>query len=130
MSLFDILFPDIATASHLRTIAETNNLQSTQLRIRQERSAVLSRAKTQSNLARIDELENEVGKAALVIEALIEIIEESGISSRQKIAERVHSIDGRDGVIDGKITPDEQPQLEAKHTTEEVRLKLHFPERE
>ncbi|MFC4992926.1 hypothetical protein [Rubritalea tangerina] len=46
MSLFDVLFPEIATASHLRTIAETNSLRANQARIQTERANILARANT------------------------------------------------------------------------------------
>lgn len=130
MSLFDFLFPEVATASHLRSIAQQNTIQSTQARIHQQRLAERSRAKSSNNEERIAELENEVGKAALVIESLIEILEESGIATRQKIAERTYAIDGRDGVIDGKLTPEPRAQFVAKHTTEDIRSKLNFPSSE
>lgn len=108
MSFFDFFFPEQAQAAHLRKLAEQGRSQSDALhrqRVReaQERRAQLAEARGLEQ--RIVQLEQDLGQAGLVIEALLEILESSGTLTREALADRIHEIDARDGVVDGRITP-------------------------
>ena len=105
MSLFDFFFPEWAEASHLRRIADNSDLQEQRNRVAHYRDRH-ARLADRSARKRIEELERELGQSALVIEALIELLEESGSVERSAIATRVHELDARDGVVDGRITPE------------------------
>ena len=51
------------------------------------------------------QLERDVGQAGLVIEALLELLEETKTITRQSVADRTKDIDARDGTVDGRHTP-------------------------
>ncbi|MDB6069035.1 MAG: hypothetical protein JWL81_206 [Verrucomicrobiales bacterium] len=110
MSLFDFFFPEQAQASHLRTIAEQGRAQSGSAADHRERfQAALQRRKNitvmSSQEERIAKLEKELGQAALAIEALTELLEQSGVLTREALATRLFEIDAGDGVVDGRVTP-------------------------
>jgi 3-hydroxyacyl-CoA dehydrogenase len=106
MSFFDILFPEQAQAIHLRTLAEQAQLQSREAYREQSSS---SRAQAAANFEstnvdkRIVSLERDLGKASLVIEALLEMLEAKGVFTREEIAARISDVDARDGSVDGRI---------------------------
>jgi len=108
MSLFDFFFPEQAQASHLRSLAEQGEAQSL-ARHRERLAAVQSgraeAARTRSLEQRIEQLERDLGQAGLAIEALLELLEQTGAVSREALAARIQQIDGRDGVADGRLTP-------------------------
>jgi len=111
MSMFDFFFPEQAQAMHLRTIAESGRSNSLYVRSKQiaennlQRQALRLRSKTDERVA---ELEKELGQSALVIEALITLLEEKGVVARDELKVRVADIDSADGVVDGRITPSEK----------------------
>jgi hypothetical protein len=108
MSLFDILFPEQAQAEHLRTLAETSRRQLAMQSSRQyseemeRRKVIRLNSKTDDRVA---ELELEVAQSALVIEALLTLLEEKNLITREELRERSAQIDAADGVVDGRITP-------------------------
>jgi len=128
MSFFDLLFPEWAQATHLRTITEQNRTNQTQQRISQvraERIATVSRNKLEH---RVETLEQELGQAALVIEALMEKFEEKEIATKAEMISLIQEIDARDGFVDGRITPEKPKPFEPKHEwPEPERPKLNFP---
>jgi hypothetical protein len=85
MSFFDFIFPEQAQASHLRRLANQGQEQSTYQH--RERLAVvhsqrLESSRTNSLEQRIERLEKELGEAGLVVEALLELLEQSGTITR------------------------------------------------
>jgi hypothetical protein len=107
MSFFDFFFPEQAQASHLRTIAESQRLQSvhdSQRRFREERDRRWESSRSQDLEKRVEELEQDLGQAGLVIEALLQLLEESGTLKRVDVAKRAIEVDMADGVRDGKIS--------------------------
>ncbi|MBK1791623.1 hypothetical protein [Persicirhabdus sediminis] len=100
MSLLDFFFPDVAQATHLRRIADQSSLSSTQQRI----ASMQQQARSGVNEQRIANLENELAEMCLMVESLIEVLEDKQVLSRSELAQKVHEVDARDGVIDGKIT--------------------------
>lgn len=108
MSFFDFFFPQEAQASHLRRIAEQQELQAQQegmQRFRDERERRWEASSSQALEQRVEELEQDLGQASLVIEALIQLLESSGAVKREDIAARAIAIDSADGVTDGRVTP-------------------------
>lgn len=106
MSFFDFIFPDQAQAMHLRTLAEQSEAathSAHQKRLREARERRIKKARARNADQRIEELESELAEAGLVVEALIEILEESGTTTREAIGQRVRDIDARDGTVDGRI---------------------------
>lgn len=109
--MFDFFFPEQAQAMHLRTIAESGHTSALKARSEQiaesnrQRQALRLRSKTDE---RVEELEKELGQSALVIEALITLLEERGVVARAELRARVAEIDSADGVVDGRITPPEK----------------------
>lgn len=59
-------------------------------------------------LRRNQDLEDRVDRAALVIEAMWSLLEDSGYS-RLDLTERILQVDGADGAVDGKATPKREP---------------------
>ena len=117
MSLFDILFPEQAQAEHLRTLAETSRQQMAMLSARQyaedleRRQAIRLNSKTDDRVA---ELENELAQSALVIEALVTLLEEKKLVTREELRARSAEVDAVDGVADGRITPAAEKPFEPK----------------
>jgi hypothetical protein len=108
MSLFDFFFPEQAQASHLRTLAEQGQAQSLarhRQRLTEVQSGRAEVARTRNLEQRIEQLERDIGQAGLAIEALLELLEQSGAVSREALAARLQEIDGRDGAADGRLTP-------------------------
>jgi hypothetical protein len=108
MSFFDFFFPEEAQASHLRRIADQQQLQSQQdgmRRFRDERERRWEVSRSQALEQRIEELERDLGQAGLVIEALLQALEASGTVKREDIAARAIAIDAADGVSDDRVTP-------------------------
>ena len=56
---------------------------------------------------RVEQLENDLGQAGLIIESLLQLLEESGTIKRDEVMKRAIAVDLADGVQDGKLTPPE-----------------------
>jgi hypothetical protein len=127
MSLFDFFFPEQAQASHLRTLAESSQSQATDRR-RQRfadlQAGRLELARSRNLEERVVQLERELNQAGLAMAALLELLEQSAVASREALAARIQAIDLRDGVADGQITPPPQtpfkPNREWPGTSAEV----------
>ena len=109
MNIFDFLFPEEAQASHLRGILKHQQLEAS--RNRQTRAG----GTLEDAFRRIDELENQVGKlvsaneeSTIVTRALVELIIESSDYTSEDLKNLIEDIDTRDGVIDGKITSENE----------------------
>jgi hypothetical protein len=105
MSLFDFFFPEWAKASHLRRIAVNADLQERRQRVAHYRDRH-TRLTEKSTTRKVEKLEGELGQSTLVIEALIELLEESGTMNNSAIATRVHELDALDGVVDERVNPE------------------------
>jgi len=107
MSFFDFFFPEQAQASHLRNIAESQQLQSHQegqRQFREERERRWDASRSQGLERRVEELENDLGQAGLIIEALMHLLQKKGTLTRDEVAKRAIEVDLADGVRDGKLT--------------------------
>jgi hypothetical protein len=123
MSFFDFFFPEVAQASHLRRIADQQQLQSQQdgmQRFRNERERRWETSRGQALEERVEELERDLGQAGLVIEALLQMLESSGVVKRDEIAARAIAIDSADGVTDGRVTPDSARPFLPRRTWEDA----------
>ncbi len=120
MSLFDFFFPEWAEASHLRRLADSAELTERRERFASHRQRHQRLAAKQSQ-HRIDTLEKELEEATLVIEALIELLEEKDLATRTDLASRVHAIDARDGVVDGRLTPEAKQPFKPNRQWEDQR---------
>ncbi|WP_395753173.1 hypothetical protein [Prosthecobacter sp.] len=108
MDFLDFFFPEQAQASHLRELAALSQQQARALhreRFQQQRLRREDDSRAAEVQQRIEQLERDVGQAGLVIEALLELLEESQTLNRQLVAERTAAIDARDGTVDGRHTP-------------------------
>lgn len=111
MSFFDFFFPQEAQASHLRSIAETQRLESMHAanqRFREERERRWDASRDQSLERRVEELERDLGQAGLIIESLLTVLEETGTLKRDEVAKRAVEVDMADGLGDGKLTGSEE----------------------
>ena len=89
MSLFDFFFPEQATASHLRRMAN-----------RQERQVRVDRIRDEghSNIeSRVGELERDLGIVSLVLASLLEAANDNGSISRDQIKQIIDELDVLDG---------------------------------
>ena len=108
MRFFDFFFPEQAQASHLRRLAEQGQPQATAVHRQRFQEAQQRRqesSRTRSLEQRIAQLEQDLGQAGLAIEALLQLLEQSGVVTREALAARTQEIDARDGVVDGRMTP-------------------------
>jgi len=105
MSLFDFFFSEWAKASHLRRIAVNADLKERRQRVAHYRDRH-TRLAEKSTTRKVEKLEDELGQSTLVIEALIELLEESGTMNNSAIATLVHELDALDGVVDERVTPE------------------------
>ena len=93
------------------TAAELNRMDHRASQMRRIASA--SRADLRQ---RIDELEDDLGRVALLTHALAEACVQSGVLRREQISAMAEKLDLADGVADGRLdlsgnrAPDEQPQ--------------------
>lgn len=119
MRLLDFFFPEEAQAAHLRTLAEAGQQQAVALRAQQyaeeqqRRQAVRLNSKAEDRVA---ELESELAQSVLVIEALISLLEEKTLLTREELRQRAEQIDSADGVADGRITPDNRKPFAPKRS--------------
>lgn len=112
MSLFDFLFPQQAQASHLRTLADqarSSTLHESRDRLREELQRRRQVAAASSERERIARLEAELGRAMLVIEALLTHLERSGQLNREELSAIAQQLDLADGLEDGRQTPPASP---------------------
>jgi hypothetical protein len=117
MSFFDFFFPQVAQASHLRSIAETQRFESMHAanqRFREERERRWNAARGRNLEQRVEELERDLGQAGLIIESLLQVLEEKGALKREDIALRAAAVDAEDGVKDGRLTERSKPFLPSR----------------
>lgn len=115
MNFFDFFFPEQAQAEHLRKLAALSQVQTLELnrqRVQSVHQQRLESRQTRTLEQRIAQLEEDLGQAALTIEALLELLEQSGTLTRTELETRARQIDANDGVIDGRITPPSPPTPE------------------
>lgn len=99
MSLMDLLFPQVAAATHLRSIRDQNAQAGDLKRLRGIRqTATLEALKT-----RIDSLEDDLGYLTLVLSGLLSTLDEKGVIRSDDVKKELKELDGIDGVSDGKI---------------------------
>lgn len=121
MSFYDYFFPELAQASHLRRLADSQSMANMQTRIaraRTERVALGTRD-------RVSELEEEVARLNLLLEGVLETLNDAGVMTLSSLRSKVAEIDARDGVIDGKVT---KPSAESESTEGAEKPKFNFPE--
>ncbi|MBK1834164.1 hypothetical protein [Roseibacillus ishigakijimensis] len=137
MSFFDLLFPEWAAATHLRTLTEQNRLPQSQARLSEARAQRLAQASRRDLEQGVKALEQELGQAALVMEALLEKLAEKltekltekDLASRGEMMDWVREIDARDGCVDGRMSPPKAEPFEPRRSWEEARkAKLISPE--
>lgn len=108
MSFFDFFFPQVAQASHLRSIAETqrfDSMQAANQRFNDERERRWESARGNVLEQRVEELERDLGQAGLIIESLLQVLEEKGMLKREEIGLRAMEVDAADGAKDGRASP-------------------------
>jgi hypothetical protein len=95
MSLYDFFFPQQAQASLLRTLVHENR--------RKQRGAALEGRTLEKAEERIEALENDLGFVALLLGSLLAKLDEKGALTRQDLKDAMQTLDGADGVADGKL---------------------------
>ncbi|MCK6439134.1 MAG: hypothetical protein L6Q71_02905 [Planctomycetes bacterium] len=99
MSLIDILFPEQASAMHLRKMSQQLAAQSRQQRTdRQPASQVDSHA--------IGHVEDDLGCVTLLLMSLIKSLVKKGVITESDIMACISQLDAEDGWRDGKISPE------------------------
>ena len=97
MSLYDFFFPEQASASHLRRMANQQDHQTRMNQIQKQ---------SQSNIEeRITELESDLGMVTLVLASLLEVANNNGAVSREDIKKIIDELDVLDGFRDGRLHP-------------------------
>lgn len=117
MDFLDFFFPQQAQASYLRDLANSSQQQARLMhreRFQREMERMAEDSRVVDLEKRVAQLEKNLGQAGLVIEALMELLEESRTLSRTAVAERTTEIDARDGSVDGKQTPPTKEPFEPK----------------
>lgn len=99
MKLFDLLFPQTATAVHLRGIREQGQQPS-----HGSQGSLADSMTVQALKMRIDELEKDLGFTVLVLAGILSALDESGTISRADIARELKELDGIDGEMDDQIS--------------------------
>lgn len=90
MGLYEIFFPEIAEADHLRSIAESMRRQEWAKR---RRSAP-------------PDLGQDVGALCLVLLGLVGTLVEKGVITRDELLGHLRRVDALDGAADGKVSPE------------------------
>lgn len=117
MSLFD-LFRDVSYVPELQRLADISGYMKIQANLAEARS---QQERMTAN-RRIEELEEEVAQLTIVLEAMLEKLYESGNLDSETLAAKIHEIDLRDGVADGKITKAKPTTLMKKQAVKAVKL--------
>lgn len=76
------------------------------------RPAVAQRAETSQGalqLPTVRQLEQDMGRALLVIQTLLRICQEKGLFQRDEFLARLHQIDLEDGKLDGRLKRERAP---------------------
>ena len=107
MCIRDSLLHDFYTAR------EFNKLDAT--RLSQRKSARRIRrdtiAKNQELTSRIDELEQDLGEAALLLRTLADLCIEKGVINAEEMMAKAEQLDALDGVIDGRMSKPVDPDM-------------------
>lgn len=123
MSLLDLLFPEQAQASHLRGLLRHQQLESK--RTGNDRGIAaegkLSDLSEQvADLAnKVRSLEARLNESDLLTHALAEMLFQTCDYTQEDLRALIEDIDARDGVKDGRITPEKQrpvPKFVAKRS--------------
>lgn len=123
MSLFD-LFRDVSYVPELQRLADISGYMKIQANLAEARS---QQERVTAN-RRIEELEEEVAQLTIVLEAMLEKLYESGNLDSETLAAKIHEIDLRDGVADGKITKSKPTAAVKKQVRKEVKLQTRKSE--
>ena len=119
MSWTRYLLHDFFTAHELNRIDE---------RFRRSRTASAS---TRAGMYdRIDELEDDLGRATLIVHALAEACVRKGLLTREEIAAMVNEVDLRDGKSDGKLDSTALRPPRAEHARRPMSPEQHLHELE
>jgi hypothetical protein len=78
---------------------------------RQQMRALSSNNRTRE---RFDELEQQVGELTLLCRALVSVLTARGALDAEALRTALTSLDGEDGVLDGRVTPESERPLPAK----------------
>jgi len=100
MKLYNLFFPEASEAESLSRIAETHERNS---RIREQESAEVRQQNYYANSA-LANLENDVGTLALILAAILKMLDEKGQISREDLKEKLKELDLLDDIRDGKIS--------------------------
>lgn len=58
-----------------------------------------------SILSAIDQLEVDVGRALLKVQAIVDVLEQKGLVTTEELASKAHELDALDGEMDGILHP-------------------------
>lgn len=115
MKILDFLFPEQAQASHLRELVRHQQLEAS--RVRHDQRAIAARQASTADpridglAKRFEVLQAELDESQMVIRALVEMILQSSDYSSSDLSDLIEDIDLRDGIRDGRITPeDDRPK--------------------
>jgi hypothetical protein len=99
MGLYELFFSEASDAESLSRIAKSHERNS---HIR-ERESVESRQQNYQVDSALANLENDVGTLALILAAILKMLDEKGQINREDLKEKLKELDLLDGVRDGKI---------------------------
>lgn len=99
MGLYEFFFSEASEAESLSKIAGAHERNA---RLRQRESAEFRQQNYQANLA-LENLENDVGTLALILAAILKMLDEKGQISREDLKEKLKDLDLLDDIRDGKI---------------------------
>lgn len=100
MGLYELFFSETSEAESLRKIANAHD-RSSRVRVRE-----FAEAKQQNNQvsSALENLENDVGTLALLLAAILKMLDEKGHLTRDDLKEALRDLDLLDGIKDGKIS--------------------------
>ncbi len=79
---------------------------------------------------RIQALEQQVGELTLLCRALLEVLADRELLEADALVEAMRAIDAEDGVVDGRVTPEEErPVTEEQRESEQRELRAKAPTR-
>lgn len=113
MSAFDFFFPQQAQASHLRDLVRQK--QNEYYNDQRDKQDALEELKYAQKT--IQKMEREMGETQLLVKAMMEMMEESGVCNSNELLAKIQEIDLRDGVADGQVTAQRnrpKPKFETK----------------
>ena len=110
MSWTRYLLHDFWTAREFNKMDDAQRSSRKSARLRRQRSATMNKQLE----GRIDELEQDLGEAVLLLRTMSDLCVEKGVISAEEMMAKAEELDALDGVVDGRMGKPDDPDQHQK----------------